>query len=253
MTSLLAAMEAAFFAPGFAALAAACLLAGVVRGFSGFGTSLIFMPVATIFIPGAEAIAALLIFDAFGGLMLLPAAARACDRAEVGLMALGFAMGVPAGAAMLASLDPVALRWLVAAMALGAGLALAAGVKLPQGLPRWMATPAGAMSGLFAGVSGLGGVPVVLWNLARAVEPAKMRATVITFFMIGTCFTAVTLFGSGLAGIRAVALGLILGPLFLVGTLAGRALFPLAPEHLFRRLAFGLIFAAAGTGLPIWD
>lgn len=253
MSALIAAVEAALLSPAFPALAAACLLAGVVRGFSGFGTALIFMPVATIFIPGAEAIAALLIFDAFGGLMMVPAAWKVCDRAETGLLALGFAIGVPAGALALAALDPLALRWVVAGLALAAGATLASGLRLPPGLPRWGAAPAGMCSGVFAGVSGLGGVPVVLYSLARGIAPARMRGTIIVFFMIGSLFTAATLFGSGMAGVSAAALGLALGPVFLLGTLVGRGLFPYAPESIFRRLAFALIFGAAISGLPLWD
>ena len=50
-----------------------------------------------------------------------------------------------------------------------------------------------------------------------------------------------------------LALGLVLAPLFLGGVEVGKRLFPLAPEALFRRLAFGLIFFAALSGLPLWD
>lgn len=250
---MLAVLEAALSRPDLPLLAAACLIAGVVRGFSGFGTALIFMPVATISLPGATAIAALLIFDAFGGLYMLPRAARICDRKAVALLAAGFVFGVPAGAAALAALDPVALRWVIGAMALGTAGLLATGARLPPGLPDWAATPVGGACGLFAGISGLGGVPAVLWQLARDEEPARMRATLITFFMLGTLMTGITLFASGLAGAEAVALGLILGPVFLCGTLGGQRLFPLAPPVLFRRLAFVLIVASAVSGLPLWD
>ena len=244
---------AALSRPDLPLLAAAVLAAGVVRGFSGFGTALIFMPVAVMSLPGATAIAALLVFDAFGGLYMLPRAARACDRGAVARLSLGFVLAVPLGAAALAAMDPQALRWVIAAMALGTAALLGSGARLPPGLPAWAATPVGGACGIFAGVSGLGGVPAVLWQLARDEAPERMRATLITFFMVGTAGTAATLFASGLAGLDAVALGLLLGPVFLLGTLTGQRLFPLAPPILFRRLAFVLIVGAAVSGLPLWD
>ncbi|MGG7567495.1 sulfite exporter TauE/SafE family protein [Rhodovulum sp. DZ06] len=253
MSALLSAMAEAASAPGFPLLVLACALAGVVRGFSGFGTALVFMPAATAVLPGAVALMALQVFDTPGALSLVPKAWKDCDRKVVARLSAGFLLGVPAGVALLASLDAAALRWLIGAMALAAAAALATGLRLPPGLPDWVAAPVGAASGVFAGVAGLAGVPVVLWQLARDEAPARMRATIIVFFMVGTALSCATLALAGLATLQALALGLLLLPPYMLAIQGGRLLFPLAPEAWFRRAAFGLITASALLGLPLWD
>lgn len=247
------ALAAAVSRPGFPVLAAACLAAGVVRGFSGFGVALVFMPVAAIFAPAGLALATLNVFNAFGTFSLLGESLRRCARGEVAVMLGGVLIGTPVGVWLLATLPDLTLRWFVCLAALAAALALASGWRATGAAPRWIGAPVGAAAGLMGGIAGLSGVPVVLFYLGRSAEPAAMRANIVVLFAASSVVSAALLWRAGFFGTEAVALGLVLAPLFLCGVEVGKRLFPLAPETLFRRLAFGLIFFAALSGLPLWD
>lgn len=87
-------------------LLASAFIAGLARGFSGFGAALIFMPLAGSIIGPRLAAPLLLIIDAITAIGLIPHAWRRSDRCGVGIMALGAAVGVPLGTSALALADP---------------------------------------------------------------------------------------------------------------------------------------------------
>ena len=84
---------------------AASLLAGVVRGYTGFGAAMVFMPIASASLGPAAAIAVLWLVDT---LMQLPMVARARKLAgyrEIRLLLPGALAGAPVGALILAWSD----------------------------------------------------------------------------------------------------------------------------------------------------
>ncbi len=52
------------------------VVAGLVRGFTGFGAGLVLAPALSVLIGPARAIPVLVLLDAAAGLLLLPSAAR---------------------------------------------------------------------------------------------------------------------------------------------------------------------------------
>src|SRR6056297_1412897 len=69
--------------PGLGWLAVVALLAGVVRGFSGFGTAMVYMPVAGQMLSPVAALVSLVIMDAIGPLAQVPRALRQVERGDL--------------------------------------------------------------------------------------------------------------------------------------------------------------------------
>tara|TARA_R110000850_G_scaffold112379_6_gene226177 strand:- start:705 stop:998 length:294 start_codon:yes stop_codon:yes gene_type:complete len=85
------------FFPGLVWLLGAAFVGGLVRGFTGFGTAMVFIPVASLFLTPVSAIAALVVMDilarrrccgARGGLSIGPSLGGWC---WVGLLAFRLA------------------------------------------------------------------------------------------------------------------------------------------------------------------
>src|SRR3979411_309486 len=87
------------------AICAIALVSGTARGFSGFGSALIFMPLASS-IAAPRLVAALLIIDFIGSAPLIPNAWKQADRKATAIMALGALVGVPIGTWFLSRLEP---------------------------------------------------------------------------------------------------------------------------------------------------
>ena len=88
-------------------------VSGTARGFSGFGSALIFMPLASSMAAPRLVAALLLIIDFVAAAPLLPNAWKQADRKATAVMVLGALIGVPIGTYFLSRLDPVTTRWII--------------------------------------------------------------------------------------------------------------------------------------------
>src|ERR1700730_8829561 len=97
------------------AICAIAFVSGTARGFSGFGSALIFMPLASSIAAPRLVAALLLIIDFIGAAPLIPNAWKQADRKATAIMALGALVGVPIGTWLLSRLEPVTTRWIISA------------------------------------------------------------------------------------------------------------------------------------------
>src|ERR671929_1302864 len=96
-----------------AALCAVAFVSGTARGFSGFGSALIFMPLASSIAAPRLVAALLLVIDFVAAAPLLPDAWRKADRKATAVMVAGALIGVPIGTYFLSVLEPVTTRWII--------------------------------------------------------------------------------------------------------------------------------------------
>ena len=105
-------------------------LAGLVRGFSGFGSALIYMPlIAAVYSPRVAA-STLLLIDTLCSPPFALQAMPQCNWREVVPVSVAGAVALPFGVMALVLIDPLLLRWLIAVMVLLALLALATGWRI---------------------------------------------------------------------------------------------------------------------------
>ncbi len=85
--------------------------AGVVYGFAGFGSALIFLPIAAILMPLETAIVAFNIGALASVVSVFPAAVKQVDKSAVAILIGASLITVPIGLIFLKAGDPIALRW----------------------------------------------------------------------------------------------------------------------------------------------
>jgi uncharacterized membrane protein YfcA len=227
-------------------------VAGLARGFSGFGAALIFMPAASALVTPALAAPVLLLADGVLSMGFLPKAWRLARRKDVGVMAAGAVIGVPLGTVILNHADPLPLRWAIAAIAFAMLLLLASGWRY-HGAPRPGVTAlVGCISGVFGGLAQLSGPPVVAYWLSGKETHATMRASIILFFGATTLFTFVSYLATGIITAQSLWLAAVVAPAYAAGLFAGSRAFGLASPETFHRLALLLIATSVVTSLPLW-
>lgn len=229
------------------------LLAGLARGFSGFGAALIFVPLASAIVGPKIASAVLLLVDSILTLGMIPAAWRIADRREVFTMAIGAAIGIPLGTALLTAGDPLTLRWIISSVAIVLLIFLMTGWRY-HGKPKTPLTiVTGGIAGLFSGAAQLGGPPVVAYWLGGASHANTVRANLIVYFAVSTVISIISYVGGGLFTRNVLVFSLITIPTYAVGLFAGSRLHGLADERTFRRICFSLIAISALISLPLFD
>ncbi|PJE26070.1 Sulfite exporter TauE/SafE [Pseudooceanicola marinus] len=245
-------LAGAFASPGLFVLLFTCLAAGVVRGFAGFGSALIIMPVAGIFLPVPEAIVVVMGMGVLTWPVIVPRAAREADRRQVAVLAGAAILAAPLGLWLLGWLPQAALRWCVSGAAALTLAALISGWRY-GGRVRWPGLAGvGAAAGVLGGTTGLTGPPVILFYLAGPSGAAVVRANTILFLALLDIAIIAGLFWQGRVTASALWLALLLAIPYAVGILVGQRLF--APEHerAYRWLAYGVIALAIVSGLPIF-
>lgn len=239
--------------PDLAVLLVTVFLAGLARGFSGFGAALILIPVASAIVGPQVAAPLLLVADTAMTLGLIPPAFRLADRREVLTMALGAAIGVPSGVWLLTTLDPVILRWCLVAGAISLLALLLSGWRY-HGRPKAPLTVlVGAVSGLFGGAAQMGGPPVVAYWLGGAIPRQTVRANIVLFFAASTVLSAIGYLTKGLITPGLLILAAATAGPYGAGVWLGSRMFGLASETAFRRLCFAMIAVAAVAGMPALD
>ncbi|MEX5729328.1 putative membrane protein YfcA [Rhodovulum iodosum] len=247
------ALGAALAAPGLAWLILVFLAGGLVRGFTGFGTALIVMPVAGRFLPPAEAIVLLTVSGMLTWLAIVPRAWAEADRREVGVLAAGAVMAAPLGVWLLSVLDPAPVRWVVAVAATVTLAALVSGWRY-RGRVAWPGLGGvGASAGVLGGLTGLTGPPVVLFYLAGPGRAAQVRANTILFLAILDIGIVANLLARDMVTGRALGLGALLALPYVATILIGQRLFTPEREGFYRAAAYGIIGAAILSGLPLFD
>jgi uncharacterized membrane protein YfcA len=236
----------------YAAMAVAAL-AGVTRGFSGFGGAMVYMPlIAAIYDPRIAAVTILLV-DFVSATPFAIAEVRRCTWREVTPLSIAMAAGLPLGVWMLIVLDPIVLRWCIAIVVLSLVPVLASGWRY-HGPPRLPLTVGvGLFSGVSAGAVLIAGPPVILYWLGGGNSAKTVRANLMVFFMICDVLL-VAIFGyQGLFERQPLALSLLLGVPYLVGMGIGSRFFHGTSDALYRTIAYVIIALAAIVSLPILD
>ncbi|MFC3675772.1 sulfite exporter TauE/SafE family protein [Ferrovibrio xuzhouensis] len=241
-----------FADPRYWVVVGAAALAGLVRGFSGFGSGMVFMPIASLLYEPRLAAVWLFVADDIAALTMLPAALRQCVWREVLPLAAGAVLAVPVGVALLVLVDADLMRWAICLVILVAVAVMASGWRYlgRLGLPATLGT--GALAGLTAGAAALPGPPVVLLWLGGQGGAVTVRANLIAFFGFTAVASGISYWGGGLLTAEGLVGSLPLVPAYLLFLRFGSRLFARASDRQFRLVALGLCAFAALVGLPLW-
>ena len=142
-------------------LVLAAFLAGLIRGFSGFGSAMVFLPVAGQFVSPIWALSILAVMDLFGPLPLLRAASKKVMRADLFRLISAMLLVLPLALWVLSRSEPILFRYLVSGLTLALLALLLSGLRLPANLPKPLLYMVVAISGATVGLAGLPGPPVI--------------------------------------------------------------------------------------------
>ncbi len=238
---------------GFLYLTVGALLAGIVRGFPGFGTAMVYMPIAASVLGPFEALTSLLIKDLTAPLIHVPRALRDGHPADVLRLGIGALVAVPLGVWVLSLVSPDVFRWGLSLAALILLALLAAGIRYRGKLTRGLVYATGALGGFMAGCTGLPGPPVILMYMASTLPAAVVRANLTLYLMVADLILLGVLAWNGFLASSAVVIGCLMILPYLLGNWLGALMFRPEAEVIYRRVAYGIIVGSAILGMPIWD
>jgi uncharacterized membrane protein YfcA len=237
----------------FIAAVAIAVIAGLVRGFSGFGSALIYMPLISVLYGPKVAAPTLLLIDTIYSLPFTVHAAPQCNPREVAWVSLAGFVFLPIGVMALVYIDAILLRWFIVALVLLALVALISGWRY-HGRPTVPASLAtGAIAGFGGGAVQIAAPPLLIFWLSGANNAATVRANIMVYFVPQALLAMVMYYWSALFTGETIVLSILLGLPFAVAMTTGVYSFHGSSEMLYRRVAYVIIALAGIVSMPVFD
>lgn len=224
-------------------------VAGLMRGYSGFGTAILLSPLYSLLWGPAAGVPVMLLLELFVSAQLLPRSWREADRPLILPIALAACAATPLGAYILLTADPEALRRAIGALVLTLGLLLLTPLRYHGPRPLALNVGVGLVSGVMKGSTGMSGPPVILYLLAGKDAARQHRANLIFFFgVIAVVAVGVPLAAGLITWAVMLKLALML-PVMVLFVRLGARLFRVVPERFYRPFALVCLLAVGALAL----
>ncbi len=228
-------------------VACAVAAAAMLQSVSGFGFSLIFVPMVAVLVDSKVAVVAASTLGPLLTLSVSVAGWRDIRWRLVLLLSGSAVLGMPVGLWVLVSVSARMLELVIGSVVIVLAASLMLGVRTRD--HRGVDAAAGFLSGVLATSTGTNGPPVVLAMQARGVPRLEMRATLAAVFLVQGILALV---GFVIAGQftdqvgRVAAVGL---PGLLCGRLIGDRVFGKLDQRGYGRIVLGLLIVAGAAAL----
>lgn len=228
---------------------AACVAAGAIRGFAGFGLSALAMAMLAALIPPVELIPVFWFLEMSASLALMKGGWADAERATAATLVVASGVGLPLGLLVSLSIDAGTSKTIALLVLIVLATAQLARLRLPALATRPGTAATGLGAGVITGLAGAGGLFIALYAMVRNLPARTMRGT-LNIYMLG----------AGLAGLlthlivgtmtgTAATRGLVLVVPTLAGVALGRALFTPRFETYYKPACLTLLIGLALAGL----
>ncbi|MEM7293395.1 MAG: sulfite exporter TauE/SafE family protein [Pseudomonadota bacterium] len=223
-------------APGILVFAAVALLAGAIRGFTGFGGPAFILIILTLFFAPVGVVMKVLVAELFVSTYLFRTVVREVDWRATLTLTIPTLLVLPLGYWLLVELDPTVTSRLIAAVVIVACALMLLGVRYSKPLTPLGLVALGLIAGLVFGGSFIALVMVV-GVLLGPYSKDVARHLILAWTFFGTiAFVVVSILGGTLTGTVFVE-ALPGAASYLVGAWLGSLGFRQSSEKLFRRVA----------------
>lgn len=217
------------------------LISGLLQGLSGFGFSILAIPLITLFIPPKTAVPILMLYSIILNLVVLYSAWRAINLKRIWLLLVAGIAGLPLGAHLLVVLDGNFLKIFIGIMIIFFGILLLMGYRKQLKHEKLAMLPIGFISGLLSGSISISGPPIIIFLANNDLEKHSFRGNLALYFLILNIFTIPVFWLNGLFTDTVIFFTLRFLPGLLLGVILGNLLSHKVQEKHFRKFTLILL------------
>jgi uncharacterized protein len=226
-------------------------VAGIMRGFAGFGGTMVIAPVLSLLFDTPEAVAISLLLNTLVSVQLLPDALPLTRWKEIAPMSVATVLTPPLGAMILIAVDADIMRRVIALIVMVFTAVLASGWRFKGQPSTALNFATGAVSGIVTGAAGTGGPPIILYIFASDRPVAEKRANIISVFAVLLVATVAALWFQDVITAHTLWRTALLAPFFFFSAWIGQRTFRKVGDVLYQRVAFGFLFAVSAVVLVV--
>ncbi|MDE0968114.1 MAG: sulfite exporter TauE/SafE family protein [Octadecabacter sp.] len=233
----------------FVILIGLTMLAGIVRGFSGFALSAMVMATAVVIIPPVQLIPMLWWLEMSASILMLKNGWVGADKTMTYGLAGGSFIGWPIGLALTISLPITMSKTISLAVIMTLAAILLARIRMPFLATKSGLYGAGIVAGIASGLASVGGMVVAIYVLAAKAPANTMRASLVLYLFLTSVISMVVLIAYGIMGASSVARGLIFAIPTMIGVMIGQQFFTERLAPYYRPFCLILLIGLASLGL----
>lgn len=227
---------------------ATALVAGILRGFAGFGGPAFILAVLTWFLTPIAVINKILVIELIGSGYLFFSVRKQIDWPTSVALIIPALVSMPLGHWVLLHTDADSMRLTISLATLFSCSLMLFDVKFSQKLPIWGLVVVGFIGGVVLGASYIALVLVALVLIGSYNSGEARTLLVVSGFIFAIWYFILAAYREQFAFIDIVA-AMPMGAAYFVGSWGGALLFKRATEKSYRRYALGLLIFLAMAGL----
>lgn len=226
----------------------AVVAAYVVLGLSGFGSTMISVPILAHFLPLSYLVPLMVLSDLAATLLIGRQGREHVAKAEVKLLVPLMFVGLVIGVTLLVGVPDRQLRVALGVFAIAVGVNGIFNPVLKSAISRLWVIPAGLVGGVVSTLFGAGGPIYATYLSGRLSDKHQLRSTASTLISISAFSRAIVYAVSGLLLTKAIFIGLVfMAPFAWLGLrIGGRIHVGLTQAQMRRVVGSVLVFAGLG-------
>jgi uncharacterized membrane protein YfcA len=218
------------------------VFASMIQGISGFGFSLLAVPLLAIVMSLDLIVPILVIFSLLLNIIVFTKVKGHINKKQILILVVFGLSSIPIGITALKGINEDYIKLVVGIIIVVSAIAMQLNYKIKFKSQNLAYALTGFLSGVLNGASSLSGPPVILMLSNEGVDKAAFRKTLATYFLVLNLFSIPMFAMSGVIDGLVIEHSLKLLPAMLIGTFTGVSIGNKIPESLFRKFSLLLIF-----------
>lgn len=218
------------------------VFASLVQGITGFGFSLLSVPLLTFVLPLEVIVPVLVIYSLVLNIAVFSRVKGHVNKIQIILLVAFGIVSIPIGIYGLKSVEDTYIKLLVGGVIIISALAMQFNFKIHFKNQKLAYALTGLFSGILNGSSSLSGPPVILLLSNEGADKDNFRKTLATYFMALNIFSIPMFLASGMITKTVLKHTITLLPALAIGVFIGLAVGDKIPDKVFRKVTLVMIF-----------
>ena len=225
------------------------LFSGFIRGFLGFASGLITIPILSFLYSPIFAIAFNIVIEIPTTIYLTYVGAKKCNFREISPMFFSMLITIPIGTIFLVSTDEQVIRIIMSIFVIFFVILIASGWRLKSAITKYVLIITGIISGLLQGITGMGGPPFATILLSKGDENDVTRGNIL-IMSTGIVISAIcSMYYFDLFTKEILLTGMITSPLYILASYIGSRFYNLSGNQYFRNASLLILIIIGITTL----
>ena len=166
------------------------MFSGFIRGFLGFASGLITIPILSLLYSPIFAMVFNIVLEIPATIYLTYVGSKSCKFKEISPMFFSMLITIPIGTIFLISIDEQIIRIIMSIFVIFFVILIASGWRLKAAITKYVLIITGIISGLLQGIAGMGGPPIATILLSKGDENNVTRGNIL-IMSSGTVISAI--------------------------------------------------------------